>query len=294
MPDPWADTRPLSRDGTRLIEIEDDVVLRVAERGSGRAVVCCPGWGQTLDAWSYLPRLLPGDVRLIAVDLRGHGGSSPVPPGAKLDLFARDVARLLEVLEIEDAVLVGHSFGGIVLQAFAVAHADIMAKRVRGLVLVSTMARGVFDLRTRLLAHMLSSPGLARLASSPRVSLVLARHSFATDVPASRLHLTRDAGDLGRGRREFDLFRLGDLSAKLRRIKVPVTVLSGVEDPLTPVKEAVLLADAIPEARLRLLADTAHLLPLERPGAVSEEVRRLLAPETVRSTERRREPRRRS
>ena len=277
MPDPWPDAQPLSRCGTRLIEIGDGVVLRIAEHGSGRAVVCCPGWGQTLDAWSYLPGLLPGDVRLIAVDLRGHGGSSPVPPGADLGLFARDVAGLLGALELEDAVLVGHSFGGIVLQAFAVTHADAMAERVRALLLVSTMARGVFDLRTRLLAHVLSWPGLTRLASSPRLGLVLARHSFATDVPAGRLRLTRDAADLGRGRRGFDLLGLGDLSAQLRRIQVPVTVLSGLEDPLTPVKEAILLTDAIPGARLRLLADTAHLLPLERPEAVSEEVSQLLA-----------------
>jgi pimeloyl-ACP methyl ester carboxylesterase len=276
MPDPWAATRPLSRDGTRHIEIDDGVVLRVAERGSGRAVVFFPGWGLTLDTWSYLPRLLPGDVRLVAVDLRGHGGSSPVPPGGNLDLLARDIARLLEVLEITDAILVGHSFGGIVLQAFAVAHPDAMAQRVRGLLLVSTMARGVADIRTRLLARVLSSPGFTRLASSPRLSLMLARHSFASDVPASRLELTRDAGDLGQGRREFNLAKLGDLSAKLRSIQAPVTVLSGVEDPLTPVKDAVLLAEAIPGARLRLLVDTGHLLPLESPKAVAEEVGRLL------------------
>jgi len=277
MPDPWAATRPLSREGTRLVDIDDGVVLRVAERGSGRAVVCCPGWGLTLDTWSYLPRLLPGEVRLIAVDLRGHGGSSPVPPGGNLDLLARDIARLLEALEITDAVLVGHSFGGIVLQAFAVAHPDVMAERVRGLLLVSTMARGVADIRTRLLARVLSSPGFTRLASSPRLSVMLARRSFVGDVPASRLELTREAGDLGQGRREFNLAKLGDLSDRLRSIEAPVTVLSGVDDPLTPVKDAVLLAEAIPGARLRLLSDTAHLLPLEKPEAVAEEVCRLLA-----------------
>ena len=52
---------------------------------------------------------------------------------------------------------------------------------------------------------------------------------------------------------------------------------TSVTHPLTPVKDAVLLAEAIPGARLRLLSDTAHLLPLENPQAVAEEVCRLLA-----------------
>src|ERR1700730_15951021 len=116
MADAGADVRPLSDDGVRRVEIQDGIKLQVAERGTGRSVVFLHGWGMTLDAWSYLPTLLPADVRMIAVDLRGHGGSSPVPPGGDLDLLAADVARLLEVLEIEDAIVVGHSLGGLVGQ----------------------------------------------------------------------------------------------------------------------------------------------------------------------------------
>jgi pimeloyl-ACP methyl ester carboxylesterase len=79
-------------------------------------------------------------------------------------------------------------------------------------------------------------------------------------------------------RRGFDLLGLGDLSSELAQIPVPVAVLSGIDDPATPVPEAALLADSVGEGRLRLLPDTAHLLPLERPDAVAQEIVRLLEP----------------
>ena len=101
---------------------------------------------------------------------------------------------------------------------------------------------------------------------------------FASDVPLATLQLTRDIGSRSplEARRSFDLFALGDLTGRLADVAVPVTVLSGLEDPATPVREAAALANAIKDSRLRLLPETAHLLPLERPHEIAEEIARLL------------------
>jgi 3-oxoadipate enol-lactonase len=277
--DPWKNFVRLSAD-VRQVRLDGQTSLRVAMRGSGRPVVCLHGWGHTLDTWTLVAGLLPAGIRLIAVDLRGHGGSSPVPPGGDTALMVDDVGRLLESLDLDDAVVVGHSLGGIVAQALAIERPDLVDERVRSLLLVSTKARGAqLDVRSRLLAWLLTSRTFHRANSSRFIGLVLARHSFASDVPMSVLRLTREISGHGTvtARRHFDLLGLADLSSELPRVKVPTTVLSGVEDPATPVRDAVHLAEVLPMARLRLLSGTGHLLPLERPQAVVEEIVRLIA-----------------
>ena len=149
---------PRLSEHTRLVEIERDVELQIAERGSGRPVVLLHGWGMSLDTWSYAAVIVSDQTRFIAVDLRGHGGSSPMPVGADAGLLAADILALLAVLDLRDVVIVGHSFGGIVAQVLASTHADVAVERIRGFLLVSTTARGaVGDRRAKLLARLLSS-----------------------------------------------------------------------------------------------------------------------------------------
>jgi pimeloyl-ACP methyl ester carboxylesterase len=87
--------------------------------GSGRPLVLVHGIAESRRIWDPLvaPFLTAG-YRVIAVDLRGHGGSSRVAP-YDLATMAADLAAVLEVEGADDALLVGHSLGGVVVSAYA-------------------------------------------------------------------------------------------------------------------------------------------------------------------------------
>src|SRR4029450_5469791 len=79
--------------------------------------------------------------RTIAFDHRGHGASSVGEGGHTLDTLAEDVRTVVEGLDLHDAVLVGHSMGGVAIQLFCLRHPEIAAERVAGIVLLSSLSR---------------------------------------------------------------------------------------------------------------------------------------------------------
>jgi non-heme chloroperoxidase len=98
-----------------FIETEDSTRLAVDVWGSGRAVVLLHAWGLDSHMWNaQLSALLGAGRQVVTIDHRGHGRSDRPPGGYDLDTMATDVAGVLEALDLEDVVLVGHSMGGTV------------------------------------------------------------------------------------------------------------------------------------------------------------------------------------
>jgi len=87
--------------------------------GSGRPLVLVHGITESRRTWDPLiaPSIAAG-YRVVAVDLRGHGDSSKVPP-YDLATMAADLGAVLEAERLHDALLVGHSLGGAVVSAYA-------------------------------------------------------------------------------------------------------------------------------------------------------------------------------
>nr|MDQ2897560.1 alpha/beta hydrolase [Actinomycetota bacterium] len=82
--------------------------------------------------WAAVSRALAGRVSLAAVDLRGRGDSGELPPPFGIDAHVRDMIAVLDALDLERALVVGHSLGAYIAAALAAAHPE----RVTGLVLV--------------------------------------------------------------------------------------------------------------------------------------------------------------
>ncbi|MGY1711493.1 alpha/beta fold hydrolase [Geodermatophilus sp. SYSU D00758] len=124
LPGPWTH-RDLSANGVRL---------HVAEAGEGPLVLLLHGFPQFWWAWrAQLPALAAAGFRAVAPDLRGYGASDKPPRGYDLPTAAADVAALVRALGEEDAVLVGHDWGGLVAWSVAALH----PRSVRRLVVVS-------------------------------------------------------------------------------------------------------------------------------------------------------------
>lgn len=116
---------------------EAGLTLSVHELGDGPAVVFCHGWPELAYSWRYqLPVVAEAGFRAIAPDQRGFGGSDRPEKIEEYDLLhlCGDMAGLLDALEIEKAVFVGHDWGGMVAWAMPLVHPD----RTAGLVGVCT------------------------------------------------------------------------------------------------------------------------------------------------------------
>ncbi|MFL5864552.1 MAG: alpha/beta hydrolase [Solirubrobacteraceae bacterium] len=103
-----------------------------AERPDATVALAVHGITSTSRTWLAAARALGQRAALMAVDLRGRGRSSELPPPYGLDVHVRDMVAVLDALGLQRAVVAGHSLGGYIAARLAVRHPD----RVQSLVLV--------------------------------------------------------------------------------------------------------------------------------------------------------------
>jgi len=246
-------------------------VGRRPPRGDGPTFVF--SHGVTIDSrvwvkqFAALPEL---GCRVVAFDHRGHGQSVLGATGHSVENLAADVRSVLEGLDLTDVVLVGHSMGGVAVQAFALHHAEVARVRVRGLVLLSTFGRAPIGGARSLQGAAERVAGwldVAALMRRPGIGTTLARVSFGREPVASHVELTRQmfAACSKETVRDAIVPLLGlDLLDELARIDRPTLVIGGKADVLAPPVESRRLAAHIPGARLELVAGAGHHIMLER------------------------------
>lgn len=137
----------------------DGAAVHVAEKGEGTPVVLLHGSGSPGLFWLPLLAELDG-THVIVVDRPGFGLSDPVPFAGPLREHAvRWCDRLLDALELQKAILVGHSMGGLWSLRYALARPE----RVAGLALIGTPA--LPGTRAPLPFRLLATPGVGALAA---------------------------------------------------------------------------------------------------------------------------------
>jgi len=257
-----------SSDSTQRLMVHG-VNLAVEVHGDGPAVLFVHGFPLDRTMWRAQMESLKG-CRRIAPDLRGMGQSDAPDLGYSMNIYATDLAGLLDALDIENVVLCGLSMGGYIAFEF-LRH---WRSRVRGLVLVDTRA-GADSAEARrardtsaasardggpaAIAEMMLPKLLApsTLAEQPdiveRVRQTILRTPVAGIIGA--LAAMRDRPDS-----ESLLPSLAD---------IPTLIVVGEADSVTPPEQAEAMARAIPGAQLAVIRGAGHLSPLERPDEVS-------------------------
>jgi 3-oxoadipate enol-lactonase len=242
--------------------------LAYEERGSGSTLVFIHGF--PFDRTMWIPQLAGlAKVRTcVAVDLRGSGLSNDEQPSDySMDLFADDVVKTLDAMNVDQADFAGLSMGGYVLFSLWRRH----PARVRSLIFLDTKAEADNEegkagrVKT---AEMVAEKGMQPLweslgpkltGSSPSEEVVeKLRQMFlntAPEVAAADSLAMRDRPD-----------STGDLAS----INVPVLWLQGEEDGLMPVDGARASAEKIPGARFVPIPKGGHVSPMENPEAVNE------------------------
>ncbi|ACL67196.1 alpha/beta hydrolase fold protein [Anaeromyxobacter dehalogenans 2CP-1] len=254
-----------------LLVTDSGVRLAYADRGAGAPLVLVHGWSLSSAAFDDLAVRLPGR-RLVTPDLRGHGGSGAAP--FALEDLGRDLALLLDRLDLRGAVLAGWSLGA---QA-ALAALPAVRARLAGLVLISGTPR--FTLCDGW-PHGLPAQALEVLAHRVRREPARAAARFFDGMfapgeldPAARartgaLRAAIPSPGSAAALAGLDVLAAADLRPTLAGVGVPALVIHGTADPICPPGAGRALAAGIPGARLALLPGAGHAPHLTRPDEVA-------------------------
>lgn len=253
-----------------------DVSIHFEEQGSGPCILFAHSYLCSGAMWARQAADLSSSYRTVNVDLRGHGRSSPAPPGLVLYDLVDDHLAVMDELGIERAVWAGLSIGGMIAMRAALVAAD----RVSALILADTSAAAEPSLPV--LRYRAMGLGVRVLGMGPFLGRILAimfgattrrenpelvdewrRRIAAAHVP-SVLNLMKP------------LFGRESVLDRLAEILVPALVLVGEEDRGQPPARSREIARALPNADLVIVPEAGHLSALEQPEVVSETMRDFL------------------
>lgn len=231
-----------------------------AARGAGPALICLHGAGGSHRHWGHVLAGLADIARVIAPDLPGHSRSDP-PGRDSISGYAAAVLALLDALQLDRAVLLGHSMGGAIALELALA----APSRVAGLAFAGSSAR------LRVMPELIA--GLERDPAAT-VDLLLSL-MYAADAPAELRAAGRDdylrcAPQVFRD--DFAACDGFDLRGRLGELQQPALVICGAEDRLIPPKLGAELAAGLGVAPLTI-AGAGHVPMIERPEATNAALR---------------------
>lgn len=239
------------------------------DTGEGRPVLFVHGFPHHRKLWAPQLRALAGHSRAIAVDLPGFGESS-MPQRFSMEAWADTLARFLDALSIDRAIIAGLSMGGYVTFAFWRLHRD----RVLALVLADTRAgadteEGKAKRRETIELARREGPTAVARAMLPGMVGKSTREREPSVVATMRAMLESATVDSIVGASEAMIAR-ADSTPLLPTIDVPTLIICGEEDVLTPPKESRAMHAAIPGSRLEIIPGAGHVSNIERPAAVNQ------------------------
>lgn len=260
--------------------------LHVVEKGHGRPLVLVHGVTLTSEVWAPQFNGLTDHFRVIAIDVRGHGRSVAGSEGYGRDQAAQDLVTLLTELDLHNAVVVGHSMGGMILGQFCTNHPEVLRDHVAGLVFMDTAVSQLVPPVLGPLAGRIGALVTARQEAGKKVPTMTSgpeernwlavRLAFGSHAPSTAVDQVRDMVAAFPPEASIPSWvdLLGhDATEGLGRVTTPTMVLVGSRDLLTPVYAARRIAAAMPHAEMHVLAGAGHQLMQERPEEVAELLR---------------------
>jgi 3-oxoadipate enol-lactonase len=232
--------------------------------GEGPPLLLIQGLGYGGRGWGPVLNLLAEDFTVVAFDNRGFGASD-VPRGPySVNQLAEDARAVLDAAGLERAHVAGVSLGGMVAQELALANAD----RVDRLVLACTTPGGLgsYAMPSQTVSLMLEAPSL-----TPDVALRKFVENALGDGGSEELverivaYRTANPPDLGGWQSQATAGATHDALDRIREINAPTLIVHGTKDAVVDPRNADLLAERIPDARVELLPGCGHLPFWEEP-----------------------------
>ncbi len=248
--------------------------LHAAPRRDAPRIVLIHSLAFDRTVWDDVVATLGNAAQVLTYDCRGHGESERKAGAFTAELFAHDLAELLDHVGWQSATIAGCSMGGCVALAFA----GLYPPRAMGLGLIDTTAWYGAD----------AAEKFAERAAVARAKGMRGLIDFQVTRWVSDTFRARNAKALDRAIAVFvgnniDCYAetcalLGNVDVRpyLRSFRIPVAIVVGEEDYATPVAMARHLHEEIAESTLTILPHARHLTPLEHPDLIASELLALL------------------
>ncbi len=229
------------------VTVSDGTEIYYTDNGSGRPIVMSHGWPLCSDAWQVeLKVFADAGYRTIAHDRRGHGRSSQTYSGNDMTTYARDLAAVIEHLDLRDVVLIGHSTGGGEVVRYA-------AQFANGRVAKVITCGAVPPIMVKSDANPDGTP--IEVFDGIRASVLADRSQFYQDLAVQFYGFNREGMTVSRGAID-DFWRQGmlvnlaaaydcvkafsetDQTDDLRALDVPILIAHGDDDQIVPIADA--------------------------------------------------------
>lgn len=261
---------------------QDGTEIYYKDLGAGQPVLFSHGWPLSSDAWdAQMVFLGQHGYRVIAHDRRSHGRSAQTFYGNNMDCYADDLAELIEHLDLNDIVLVGHSTGGGEVTHYIGRHGT---GRVAKVVLVGAVPP--------LMVKTEANPGGLPLEvfDDIRKKTFENRAQFYKDLSIPFFGYNRDDAKISEGLRcsfwlqgmmgglkgQLDCiheFSEVDYTEDLKRIDVPTLIIHGDDDQIVPIGASALMSSKIvPDAKLKIYPKGGHGLPLTQSNEFNSDL----------------------
>ena len=231
------------------------------------AIIFIHGFPLNKSMWDLQVEAVKENYRVIAYDIRGHGNSDPGMDEFFIELFVNDLLRLMEKLGIEKSILCGLSLGGYIALNAVLKYPDRFdglilndtqciadtpeIKENRCIAIIRIKEKGVQQYADESIKKLFS-PG----SFTKKKNVIAAVKEMIISTPKQSLSNTLHA-----------LAERKETCTQLQEINIPVLIMVGTEDKITPIAAAQQMHEKIANSKLEIIQEAGHLSNLENPTA---------------------------
>jgi len=264
--------------GSNINLMVNDMQVNYTDLGPDEApvIIFIHGFPLDMSMWNSQVEVLKDQFRVITYDIRGHGSSDTGNDPFSIDLFVDDLIRFMDVLKIAKASICGLSMGGyIALNAY-----EHYPERFEALVLCDTSCMAdspeAQEKRLKSIENVITN-GVATYAVESIMNL-FTKDSLTSEIVEINAvkKMILNTSELSLCSTLLALSARQETFSKLPKINVPVLILVGREDLITPPAVAEVMHKNIKDSFLQVLDHAGHLSNLENPGDFNQHLKMFL------------------
>jgi len=255
--------------GNNIRILVNNLTVSYSDHGPDDApvIILIHGFPFNKSMWDVQVETLKDNYRVIAYDIRGHGNSDPGIDDFFIELFVNDLLRLMEKLGIEKSILCGLSLGGYIALNAVLKYPD----RFDGLILNDTQCIAdtpeIKENRCMAIIRIMKN-GVEQYADES-IKKLFASESFTKkeNVIATVKEMILNTPKQSLCNTLHALAERKETCTRLHEINIPVLIMVGKEDKITPIAAAQQMHENIRDSTLKIIQHAGHLTNLENPTA---------------------------